>query len=172
MMALFGFLRIIPIGAWKWLAAIAAALAAVWFVYHRGELHERGKWEAVRAANNLYAAQVGQRRAEATTTVLTRYIDRVRTVRGKSETITKEVPIYVNQNDDHRCIINNGFVRLHNAAAANELPSSTSGTNEAPASVALSTVAETVAENYGTCHETAAQLEALQEWVRAQEGVK
>ena len=38
--------------------------------------------------------------------------------------------------------------------------------------VALSTVAETVTENYGTCHENAAQLEALQEWVRAQEGVK
>ena len=172
MMALFGFLRIIPIGAWKWLAAIAAALAAVWFVYHRGELHERGKWEAVQAANNLHAAQVGQKRAEVTTTVLTRYVDRVRAVRGKSETITKEVPIYVNQNDDHRCIINNGFIRLHNAAAANELPSSTSGANEAPTSVALSTVAKTVAENYGTCHENAAQLEALQEWVRAQEGVK
>jgi hypothetical protein len=172
MMAIFGFLRIIPIGVWKWLAAITAALAAVWFVYHKGELHERGKWEALQAANNLYAAQVGQRRAEATTRVVTQYVDRVRAVRGKSETITKEVPIYVNQNDDHRCIINNGFVRLHNAAATNELPSSTSGANEAPASVALSTVAETVAENYGTCHENAAQLEALQEWVRAQEVVK
>ena len=172
MMAIFGVFRLIPIGAWKWLAAIAAALAAVWFVYHRGELHERSKWEAVQAANNLHAAQVGQRRAEATTTVLTRYIDRVRTVRGQSRTITKEVPIYVNQNDDHRCIINNGFVRLHNAAAANELPGSTSGANEAPASVTLSTVAGTVAENYGTCHENAAQLEALQDWVRAQEGVK
>lgn len=172
MMAIFGFLRVIPIGAWKWLAAIAAALAAVWFVYHRGELHERSKWEAVQAANNLHAAQVGQRRAEVTTTVLTRYIDRVRTVRVKSETITREVPIYVTKTDDSRCVVNAGFVRLHNAAAANELPSSASGANEAPTSVALSTVAETLAGNYGICHENAAQLEALQEWVRVQEGVK
>lgn len=171
-MAILGLFRLIPIGAWKWLAAITAALAAVWFVYHKGELHERGKWETVQAANALHAAQVGQKRAEVTTTVLTRYIDRVRTVRVKSETITKEVPIYVTKTDDSRCVVNNGFVRLHNAAAANELPGSTSGANESPASVALSTVAETVAENYGTCHENAAQLEALQEWVRAQEGVK
>lgn len=172
MIAILGFFRLIPIGAWKWLAAITAALAAVWFVYHRGELHERGKWEAVQAANNLYAAQAGQRRAEVTTRVVTRYVDRVRTLRGKSETITKEVPIYVTKTDDSRCIVNAGFVRLHDAAAANELPGSARGSDEAPASIALSTVAETVTENYGTCHENAAQLGALQEWVRAQEGVK
>ena len=67
---------------------------------------------------------------------------------------------------DAACTINRGFVRLHDAAAAGELPESAQDADAAPAGIALSAVTGTVAANYQTCHENAEQLRALQEWIR------
>ena len=61
---------------------------------------------------------------------------------------------------------NLGFVRLHDAAAAGELPEPARDADAAAAGIALSTVAGTFAANYQTCHENAEQLRALQEWIR------
>ena len=47
------------------------------------------------------------------------------------------------------------------------------GNPDAPApGVALSTVASTVTDNYTTCHTTAAQLSALQDWVRGLQAIE
>jgi hypothetical protein len=54
------------------------------------------------------------------------------------------------------------------AAAAGKVPIHSGTTDASPFGIALSTTAATVSENYGRCHENAARLEALQEWVRAQ----
>ena len=66
---------------------------------------------------------------------------------------------------DAACTINRGFVRLHDAAAAGELPEPARDADAAAAGIALSAVAGTVAANYQTCHENAEQLRALQGWV-------
>ncbi len=98
-----------------------------------------------------------------------KYVDRVQVVRARAETIIKEVPVYVPAQADADCVINRGFVRLHDAAAAGDpgLPDPAGDPDAAPAGVALSTVAETVADNYGTCHQVREQLIALQGWARA-----
>ena len=103
--------------------------------------------------------------AEATVKVVTEYVDRVRVVREKGDTIIKEVPVYVPVQADAACTINRGFVRLHDAAAAGELPEPARDADAAAAGIALSAVAGTVAANYQTCHENAEQLRALQAWV-------
>jgi len=96
-----------------------------------------------------------------------RFIDRVRIVREKGGTIIKELPVYVPVQADAACTINRGFVRLHDAAAAGELPEPARDADAAAAGIALSAVAGTVAANYQTCHENAEQLRALQAWVSA-----
>ncbi|MDF5949237.1 hypothetical protein P4129_27245 [Pseudomonas aeruginosa] len=113
----------------------------------------------------LQATAVRQRQAEATVKVVTQYIDRVRIVREKGEAIIKEVPVYVPVQADAACTINRGFVRLHDAAAAGELPEPARDADAAAAGIALSAVAGTVAANYQTCHENVEQLRALQAWV-------
>jgi hypothetical protein len=61
---------------------------------------------------------------------------------------------------------------VHNAAAENVPLAEPARDPDAPApGVALSTVAETVAGNYATCHETAEQLTALQDYVRTWQGI-
>lgn len=67
---------------------------------------------------------------------------------------------------DAACTINRSFVRLHDAAAAGELPEPARDADAAAAGIALSAVAGTVAANYQTCHENAEQLRALQAWIR------
>lgn len=98
--------------------------------------------------------------------VVTEYLDRVRIVREKGETIIMEVPVYVPVQADAACTINRGFVRMHDAAAAGELPEPARDADATAADIALSAVAGTVAANYQTCHENAEQLRALQTWVR------
>lgn len=151
---------------YRWLALAALGAALVGFGWIKGAAHVQADWDAAVQKQNQQAAAVRQRQAQATVKVVTQYVDRVRIVREKGETIIKEVPIYVPVQADAACTINRGFVRLHDAAAAGELPDPAGDADAAAAGIALSAVAGTVAANYQTCHENAGQLRALQAWIK------
>ncbi|AZR21951.1 hypothetical protein NX81_005840 [Xanthomonas vasicola] len=104
--------------------------------------------------------------AKGSTTVVTKYVDRVQIVRQAGATITREIPIYVTQKADAACAIPAGFVRLHDAAATGNPAGPPTADPDAPApGITLSGIAGTVADNYTSCHATAAQLSALQDWI-------
>lgn len=84
-------------------------------------------------------------------------------IRERTRTIVKEVPVYVTAEADRHCDVPVGFVRLHDAAAAG-VPPTPAESPDAPSGVALSAVAATVAENYGTCHELRSQVLGWQDW--------
>ena len=151
---------------YRLLALVLLAVALLGFGWIKGAEHVQAQWDAVVQQQTLQAATVRQKQAEATVKVVTQYVDRVRVVREKGDTIIKEVPVYVPVQADAACTINRGFVRLHDAAAAGELPEPARDADAAAAGIALSAVAGTVAANYQTCHESAEQLRALQAWVR------
>lgn len=99
--------------------------------------------------------------------VITRYVDRVQYVREAGATIVKEVPVYVTPQADRVCPVPVGFVRLHDAAAENRPLAGPAGDPDAPAAgIALSTVANTIAGNYTSCHAIREQLIGLQDVVR------
>ncbi|MGV7167014.1 hypothetical protein ACDI35_05100 [Xanthomonas axonopodis pv. cajani] len=103
--------------------------------------------------------------AKGSTTVVTKYVDRVQIVRQAGATITREIPIYVTQKADAACTIPAGFVRLHDAATGNPAGPPTGDPDAPAAGITLSAVAGTVADNYTSCHATAEQLSALQDWI-------
>ncbi|MFC3278926.1 hypothetical protein [Xanthomonas fragariae] len=109
------------------------------------------------------AAAIAERdSAKASTKVVVGYVDRVQIVREAGATITREIPIDVTQKADAACAIPAGFVRLHDAAASGNPAGPTAGDPDAPAAgITLSAVAN----NYTSCHATAAQLSALQDWI-------
>ena len=150
---------------YRWLAVAALAAALVGFGWVRGAGHVQAQWDAAAQLQIQQLATVRERQAQATVKVVTQYVDRVRIVREKGETIIKEVPVYVPVQADAACTINRGFVRLHDAAAAGKLPEPARDADAAATGIALSAVAGTVAANYQTCHENAEQLRALQTWV-------
>ena len=150
---------------YRLLALVLLAAALIGFGWIKGAVHVQAQWDAAAQQQTLQTAAIRQRQAEATVKVVTQYVDRVRVVREKGETIIKEVPIYVPVQADAACTINRGVVRLHDAAAAGELPEPAQDADAAPAGIALSAVAGTLASNYQTCHENAEQLRALQGWM-------
>ena len=157
---------------YRLLALTALGVALIGFGWIKGASHVQARWDAAIQQQALQTAAIRERQAQATAKVVTQYVDRVRVIREKGETIIKEVPVYVPVQADAACSINRGFVRLHDAAAAGELPEPARDADAASAGIALSAVAGTVAANYQICHENAEQLRALQAWiseVRAEE---
>ena len=150
----------------RWLAVAALAVTLIGFGWIKGAGHVQAQWDAAVQQQTLQAAAARERQAQATVKVVTEYVDRVRVVREKGDTIFKEVPVYVPVQADAACTINRGFVRLHDAAAAGELPEPARSADADAAGLAHSAVAGIVAANYQTCHETAEQLRALQALVR------
>ena len=151
---------------YRLLALTAFGVALFGFGWIKGASHVQAQWDAAIQQQALQAAAIRERQAQATVKVVTQYVDRVRIVREKGETIIKEVPVYVPVQADAACTINRGFVRLHDAAAAGELLKPAGDADAPAAGLALSAVAGTVAGNYQSCHENAEQLRALQAWVR------
>jgi hypothetical protein len=150
---------------YRLLALAALAVALIGFGWVKGAGYVQARWDAAVRQQSLQTAAVRERQAQTTVQVVTEYVDRVRVVREKGDTIVKEVPVYVPVQADAACTINRGFVRLHDAAAAGELPEPPGDADAPAAGLALSAVAGTVTANYQTCHENAEQLRALQVWV-------
>lgn len=151
---------------YRWLALVLLAATLIGFGWIKGAGHIQAQWDAAVQKQTLQVAVIRERQAQATVKVVTQYVDRVRVIREKGDTIIKEVPVYVPVQADAACTINRGFVRVHDAAAAGELPEPARDADAAPAGIALSAVAGTVAANYHICHENAEQLRALQTWIR------
>ena len=148
--------------------AIATTLAAALF---SAGLYVGHKWgvsscyEATIEAQR-HTIETGIKQAVVSDQTVTKYVDRVQIVQGKSREIIKEIPIYVKDT----CTLSGGFRLLHDSAVNNELPDPARIVDEAPVSVA--DVAETVARNYGICEETKTTLQALQSWVREQSSIR
>ncbi|MFW9616617.1 hypothetical protein [Aquabacterium sp.] len=154
--------------AWPYrlLALAVIGIALFGFGWLKGANHIQAQWDAATAAQQQAKAQLQSQQAEASVQVVTQYVDRIQVVREKGDTLIQEVPVYVPVQADAACTVHRGFVGLHDAAAAGELPEPTRDADAPAEGLALSAVAATVVTNYQTCHENAEQLKALQDWIR------
>lgn len=170
---MFSLFRYIPsLNTLKW-ASLAFSVALAWFLGHQAaERALRPQLEAARA--QVRDLQRDLEIAKASQKVVTQYVDRIIRVKEAAQVITKEIPVYVTPAADRGCVIPAGFVRLHDKAASG--PDAPAGTHDPapeadpdqPSGVQLHEVASTVADNYATYHAVAAQLTALQQWVKVQ----
>ena len=154
--------------AWPYrlLALAALGIAVFGFGWLKGASHVQAQWDATSAAQLQAQAQAQTRQAQAIVQVVTQYVDRIQVVREKGDTLIQEVPVYVPVQADAACTVHRGFVSLHDAAAAGDLPEPTRDPDAPAEGLALSAVSATVVSNYQTCHENAEQLKALQDWIR------
>ena len=151
---------------YRLLALAALCIALFGFGWLKGASHIQAQWDAATAAQQQAQARVQIRQTEATVQVVTQYVDRIQVVREKGDTLIQEIPVYVPVQADGACTVHRGFVSLHDAAAAGELPEPARDADAPAEGLALSAVAATVVSNYQTCHENAEQLKALQDWIR------
>jgi len=127
-------------------------------------------WRA--AAGELAAARQGVRLVEHQARINFTVAMNFEAVRlADTETtrhLLEEVPIHVTPAIDTAHPVPCGFVRLFNAGAHDPVPDGACGTDDAPSGIALSEIAQATTENDGAYDVCAAQLTALQDWVRAQ----
>jgi hypothetical protein len=118
-----------------------------------------------------HTIETGIKQAVVSDQAVTRYVDRVQIVQGKSRTIIKEIPIYVQDTVN----LSGGWRMLHDNAVYNEVSDTTRDSDEGTVkaqAVTATDALETVAANYGICHENSQTLQSLQSWVREQSTIR
>ncbi|MEO6920514.1 MAG: hypothetical protein ABI171_16150 [Collimonas sp.] len=139
--AVLGMLKIVPRWGYEVLIALVLVLAYGAYRHSAGEAVTQAKWDAEKREQATYVAKVADKQGQVLRQTVTQYVDREHVVRIQGETITKQVPIYVTAQNDTVCTINNGFVRLWNAANTGvQLPDIPAGTDGQASGVKLSDV--------------------------------
>lgn len=151
--------------AWVYIALFI--LAGLFFfgryMKEQGREEVRDEWNASIERGKKEVERIKQQSERITVKVETKYVDRIKEIRVKGDTIVKQVPVYIPSGLPD---LPPGWRLLHDHAAAGTVPGSSETANGAP--VAPETAAAAVADNYATCLANAEQLIGLQEWVNEQ----
>ena len=167
------FLKFVPfINRYSTVLQLVGVVLLVAGVYFKGsystEMHWRNKVDEM----NAQIAQIKANSDQATKQVVYKYIERTKVVKEKNDAIRTQVTKYITKEADANCTIPRSAIVLHDAAAKNVVPDSTTGTNEGTTrDVTLSGLLDTTVLNYGTFYEVKEQLKALQDWVREQKKI-
>jgi hypothetical protein len=149
--------------------AICTTLCAALFsagLYMGHQIGVTSCYEATIEAQR-HTIETGIKQAVVSDKTITKYVDRVQIVQGKSREIIKEVKIYVQDTVN----LSGGFRMLHDNAVYNAVSDTTRDSDERTVTaqtVTATDALETVIRNYGICHENSTTLTSLQEWVREQ----
>lgn len=158
------------IPAWAYVVAailaLGAAGAAGWSIRDY-DYQKHLKADARAALEASEAARNTEARNEETSTQVGRQVEETKErVRVVTNTILKEVPVYVSQESNDRCVVPDGAVRLLDAAASGNppVPYGPGESADAPSRHELSGVVSNVVGNYGYTHELEAQVRGWQDW--------
>ncbi len=156
-------------GNWKWVLLISLLLGTYGLAIH----NNNNSWEAKLNKEKVAALELAAKQKEIFTKESQDLVSDLISYRLNHPAIkTKEVTVYVSETANSKCIINNGFVLMHNQSASGDPLDSRSSSNDAPSEFKLSDVAETVAENYRICNYEMKKLETLQKTVRAYQDIQ
>lgn len=155
--------------SWAWYLIGLLLLVLGIYIYGRYEYHEGVM--SVKIVEARVVANTAIESGKVTSDIIPKFETQVQYIRGATLTISKEVPIYVTQQDDSRCIVPNGFVSLWNATNKMQLPNNSAGVPAGASSVVLSDIAAQHGVEAGICHENEARLTAMKGWLLEQQRV-
>lgn len=153
--------------AWaRWLVLGGALLAAFTSGHMTGVRSEGQKhidYIATQAAQAIKIVQ-GQERIVTRTEI--KYRTRIEKIYVEREANEKQVPTLVTAADDDRCIVNRGFVRLHDAAWSGAIAGPAAEFDREPSGVPLSRVGSADVWNAAACRVWREQALGLREFYR------
>lgn len=146
---------------------IAAALFLLVTVFGAGYMKGNARAEAEIAAfaaeQNAKVAELERKNAEISSTVITKYVDKVRVVKER------EI-VYVNTAKDNvpgQFDLSNGWLYLHDISAKNGNAESSRASDATSSGIRDNQALGTIIRNYSTCQQNAEQLIQLQEWIKS-----
>lgn len=150
------------IGVYALTALLLLGGAAGWG-YHRGV---QRLWD-YQAEQAQLAVKIVTKQGEVTERVVTKYVKVKAEAVVIEKLVEKEVIRYANTG---HCL-DAEWGRLHDASTG-AVPDASAGTDDASRAPTAAHALQTVTENNARCIRTADRLDALQEWVKGQAGVK
>lgn len=163
-------LSLIP-APYKW-GALALALAATHGIaYYKGSQSTQRSWNAEKAAQVLKLDKLKDQSVAVSMEIDKKQVEAATKTKTIYKTIVKEVVVYVPKIANDMCVLTEGFVAIHDAAAKSVVPEPRNETTDTPIATSISDVGVVVAENYGTYYEIAERLHYLQQWVLKQQAL-
>jgi hypothetical protein len=150
---------------------IVSSVVLVLSTYSLGSLNNDRDWKAKMEEMEKKIQLAEEKSKEENVRIETKVVERIKYVRGKTETVVARVPIYITKEIDRQYPVPNAFVVLHDSAARSEVPPGPGSAYEGASDIKISEVTRTVAENYGTCNEVRQQLLGWQDWYRKQKQI-
>ena len=160
-------LALVPI-QYRVTAIFLLCVALFSYGWTKGANSELSKQQLINQNQVIHALQTKVKQAEISERVVTQYVDRIKIVKTQGDTIIKQVPIYITQDNDNECIVPESFSVLWDAANRGDIPEASRIANETASDVKISDIAAQHATESTICRETEQQLISLQEWVRGQ----
>ena len=97
-------------------------MGLIYGIYHAGEKHIQDKWDLANIKTQQEIAELKAKSGQVTEKIVIQYVDRIKTVQVKGDTIVKYTTKYITKESDAACVIPNNFILLHDAAVKNIVP--------------------------------------------------
>ena len=156
--------------AWLMRVGLAGLLAVAAFGggWRYGAAGVQSAWDAERNAQALATARRAVRLADLGQTVVDNYTRSAAATATRTQKLREMTHVQLHDAPAGAgCMLQPGIVRLHDAAATGAAPDqAATGADAAGAPASLDQLMSAVVDNYGACEQNAAQLTALQAWVR------
>ena len=159
------------LGQYKLPAELIGIVLLVVGAYFYGGYGVQQAWQA-RVKDLEDKVKVAEEKSQQVNTVIeTKIVTKIKVVKENvyvNREIIKEV---AGKQLDASCSLPRSTVSLHDSASRNEVAERAAATDGTSSEVKASQLLDRVVENYGSCHENAAKLEAWQEWYREQKKI-
>ena len=165
-------INLIPLmGQYKLPAELVGVVLLVVGAYFYGGHGVQQAWLA-KVADLEAKVKIAEEKSQQVNTVIeTKVVTKIKVVKENvyvNREIIKEV---AGKQLDASCSLPKSTVSLHDSASRNEVAGRADATDGTPSEVKASQLLDRVVENYGSCHENAAKLEAWQEWYKEQKKI-
>jgi len=158
-------------GQYKLPAELVGVVLLVVGAYFYGGHGVQSAWLA-RVQELESKVKIAEEKSQQVNTVIeTKIVTKVKVIKENvyvNREIIKEV---AGKQLDASCSLPKSTISLHDSASRNEVAERAAATDGTPSEVKASQLLDRVVENYGSCHENAAKLEAWQEWYREQKKI-
>ncbi len=135
----------------RWLVLMSATAVFGILCYNSGKQVKGEEHLAYVAEQAEQTARIAKAQQVVVAQTQIKYVDRIKIVYAKGETIEKQVPIYVTSADAARFAVNAGFVRLYDAAWSGDDPGPATDSDRESAGISLAQVATVEAGNATAC---------------------
>ncbi|WP_211474934.1 hypothetical protein [Collimonas humicola] len=135
----------------RWLVLVSAAAIFGTICYNKGKQVKGEEHLAYIAEQAQRTIKIAKAQQAVVTQTQIKYVDRIKTVYAKGETIERHVPIYITEVDNALFTVNTGFVRLYDAAWSGTDPGPAADSDREPAGISLAEVAEVDVFNATAC---------------------